>query len=66
MPWLQRMSREEIATLYGGLAKRIADGALQVPIQATFPIEEIKRALALSNGYHRAGKVLVTPNGPVG
>ena len=53
-------------TLYGGLAKHVADGSLRVPIQATFPIEEIKQALALANGYHRAGKVLVTPNGPVG
>ncbi len=66
MPWLQKMPRAEIATLYGGLAKHVADGSLRVPIQATFPIEEIKQALALANGYHRAGKVLVTPNGPVG
>ena len=66
MPWLQKMPRDEIATLYGGLAKHVADGSLRVPIQATFPIEEIKQALALANGYHRAGKVLVTPNGPVG
>jgi trans-2-enoyl-CoA reductase len=66
MPQLQSMSRDEIAALYGGLAKRIAEGALKVPVQATFPIEEIKQALALSNAYHRSGKVLVTPNGPVG
>ncbi len=66
VPWLQKMPRAEIAALYGGLAKHVADGSLRVPIQATFPIDEIKQALALSNGYHRAGKVLVTPNGPVG
>ncbi len=66
MPRLQSMSRDDIAALYGALARRIAEGALKVPVQATFPIDEIKEALALSNGYHRAGKVLVTPNGPVG
>ena len=65
LPWLQKMPRADIATLYGGLAKRVAEGALQVPIQATFPIEDIKQALALANGYRRAGKVLVTPNGPL-
>ena len=65
VPWLQKMPRPDIATLYGGLAKHVADGALNVPIQATFPIEEIKQALALANGYRRAGKVLVTPNGPL-
>ena len=66
VPWLQRMPRAEIAMLYSGLAKHVADGSLHVPVQATFPIEEIKQALAVANGYHRAGKVLVTPNGPVG
>jgi NADPH:quinone reductase-like Zn-dependent oxidoreductase len=65
VPWLQKMPRAEIATLYGGLARRVGDGSLHVPIQATFPIEEIKQALALANGYRRTGKVLVTPNGPV-
>jgi NADPH:quinone reductase-like Zn-dependent oxidoreductase len=65
MPWLQKMPRADIATLYGGLAKHVAEGALHVPIQATFPIEDIKQALALANGYRRAGKVLVTPNGPL-
>jgi NADPH:quinone reductase-like Zn-dependent oxidoreductase len=65
-PRLRDMPREEIAALYGKLAAHIADGTLRVPVQATFAIEDIKQAVALSNAYHRAGKVLVTPNGPVG
>jgi trans-2-enoyl-CoA reductase len=66
MPWLRDMDRADVAALYGKLAARIADGSLRVPVQATFPIEDIKKAVALANGYHRAGKVLVTPNGPLG
>jgi trans-2-enoyl-CoA reductase len=66
MPRLQKMSRDEIVALYGRLARRIADGSVRVPVQATFPIEEIRKAVALTNAYGRAGKVLVTPNGPVG
>jgi trans-2-enoyl-CoA reductase len=66
MPWLRDMPRAETVALYGKLAARIADGTLRVPVQATFPIEDIKQALALANGYRRAGKVLVTPNGKVG
>jgi trans-2-enoyl-CoA reductase len=66
MPRLRDMARAEIIALYGKLAARIADGTLRVPVQATFGIEEIKQATALSNAYHRAGKVLVTPNGRVG
>ncbi len=66
LPWLQKLSREEVVSLYGGLAKRIAGGSLRVPVEATFTIEDIKKAVALANGYRRGGKVLVTPNGPVG
>jgi NADPH:quinone reductase-like Zn-dependent oxidoreductase len=65
-PRLRTMARADIAALYGKLTARIADGTLRVPVQATFAIEDIKQAVALSNGYRRAGKVLVTPNGPVG
>jgi trans-2-enoyl-CoA reductase len=66
MPHLRDSARADVVALYGKLAACIADGSLRVPVQATFPIEEIKPALALSNAYHRAGKVLVTPNGKVG
>jgi len=66
MPRLRDMAKPEIAALYGRLAARVVDGTLHVPVQAVFPIEEIKQAVALSNAYHRGGKVLVTPNGPVG
>ena len=65
-PWLRDMPRAEVAALYGKLAARVADGSLHVPVQATYPIEDIKQALALANGYRRAGKVLVTPNGKLG
>lgn len=66
MPWLRDMARADVVALYGKLAACIADGSLRVPVQATFPIEDIKKAVALSNAYRRGGKVLVTPNGPVG
>jgi trans-2-enoyl-CoA reductase len=65
MPRLQKMPQTQIVALYDRLAKRIADGTIHVPVQATFPIEDIKKAVALTNAYGRAGKVLVTPNGPV-
>jgi NADPH:quinone reductase-like Zn-dependent oxidoreductase len=66
VPWLQKLSRQEVVALYDGLVERIAAGALRIKVEATFPMEEIKRAVALSNAYRRAGKVLVTPNGPIG
>ena len=68
--WLQKsltaMARPDLETLYGGLAARIADGTLRVEIEATYPIEEIKAAVAHAGREGRGGKVLVLPNGPVG
>jgi NADPH:quinone reductase-like Zn-dependent oxidoreductase len=66
VPWLQKLSRQEIVALYGGLAAKIADGTLRVNVAATFPMERIQQAVAVANGYRRSGKILVTPNGPVG
>jgi NADPH:quinone reductase-like Zn-dependent oxidoreductase len=65
VPALQRMTPGEMRDLYGMLAARVAQGALHVPVEATYPIEEIAKAVAHANAYRRAGKVLVTPNGPL-
>ncbi len=65
VPWLQKMSREDVTALYAKLAGQIADGTIQVPVEATFPMEGIKEAIAHANAYQRRGKVLVMPNGPV-
>ena len=65
VPWLQKLSRPEVVALYTGLARRMAEGTLRIAVEKTFPLEEIRRAVALSNAYRRGGKVLVTPNGPV-
>jgi mitochondrial enoyl-[acyl-carrier protein] reductase / trans-2-enoyl-CoA reductase len=46
--------------------RRIADGTLRVEVEATYPIEEIKAALAHAERAGRSGKILVLPNGPVG
>jgi NADPH:quinone reductase-like Zn-dependent oxidoreductase len=67
--WLQKtltaMARPDLEKLYAGLAARIADGTLRVEIEATYPIEEIKAALAHAAREGRSGKVLVLPNGPI-
>jgi NADPH:quinone reductase-like Zn-dependent oxidoreductase len=64
VPWLQKLPRPEIAALYADLARRMADGTLKIAVERTFPLEDIKAAVALAHGYRRGGKVLVTPNGP--
>jgi NADPH:quinone reductase-like Zn-dependent oxidoreductase len=66
VPWLQKLSTQEIADLYSGLAARMADRSLRVHVEATFPIEDIKQAVSVANAYRRAGKILVMPNGQIG
>jgi len=67
--WLQKaltaMARADLESLYADLAARVADGALRVEVDATYPIEEIKAALAHAGREGRGGKILVTPNGPL-
>ena len=67
--WLQKaltsMARPELEALYGDLATRVADGTLKVEVEATYPIEEIKAALAHAGREGRGGKILVLPNGPI-
>jgi NADPH:quinone reductase-like Zn-dependent oxidoreductase len=67
--WLQRaltsMQRQDLEALYAELSRRVASGALRVEVEATYPIEEIKVALAHARREGRYGKILVTPNGPV-
>jgi NADPH:quinone reductase-like Zn-dependent oxidoreductase len=68
--WLAKvlgsMPRPDIQALYDELVPRVADGSLHVPVEATYGIEDIKAALAHAGREGRGGKVLVTPNGPVG
>jgi NADPH:quinone reductase-like Zn-dependent oxidoreductase len=57
------MPRGDLQALYADLAGRIASGALRVEVEATYPIAEIKAALAHAEREGRGGKILVTPNG---
>jgi NADPH:quinone reductase-like Zn-dependent oxidoreductase len=67
--WLQKaltaMARPDLVKLYHDLAKWVADGTLRVEVEATYPIEQIKQALAHAGREGRSGKILVTPNGPI-
>jgi NADPH:quinone reductase-like Zn-dependent oxidoreductase len=67
--WLQKaltsMARPDLEALYADLGARVADGALRVEVEATYPIEDIKAALAHAEREGRRGKILVLPNGPV-
>ncbi len=62
---LAKRTRDQVRAIYADLAAKLRDGVLKVPIDATYPIEDIKAALAHAQRGGRHGKVLVLPNGPL-
>ncbi len=59
--WMNTTPREAQAALMGKMAKLVADGTLYAPVDATFPLENIKEALTRALEGGRQGKVLLTP-----
>lgn len=62
---LAKRSREHVRSIYADLAAKISDGVLKAPVDAFYPIAEIRAALIRAQQGGRNGKVLVLPNGPL-
>jgi NADPH:quinone reductase-like Zn-dependent oxidoreductase len=62
---LTKRSTAAVRALYADLAAKLRDGTLRAPVEATYPIDEIKAALVHAQRGGRDGKVLVLPNGPL-
>lgn len=62
---LGAMTADERAHLYADLSAAVAAGALGVPVEKVYPIEEIRDALKHAEREGRDGKILVAPNGAV-
>ena len=62
---LAKRTQEQVRGIYADLAAKLRDGLLKAPIDAFYPIEEIRSALIRAQQGGRHGKVLVLPNGPL-
>jgi NADPH:quinone reductase-like Zn-dependent oxidoreductase len=62
---LAKRSPQAVRALYADLAGKLRDGAMCAPVDSTYPIEDIKGAIAHAQRGGRNGKVLVLPNGPL-
>jgi trans-2-enoyl-CoA reductase len=62
---LAKRTPEQARAIYADLATKLRDGVLKAPIDAFYPIEEIRAALIRAQQGGRNGKVLVLPNGPL-
>ncbi len=64
-PMIGRLPRAEIEAMYGKLAAYMADGTIAAPIEASYGLDDIGDAFAHAARERRAGKILLTPNGPI-
>ena len=63
--YMRQMPRADREAMYGELCRRIADGTLYVPVEATYGLEDIQKALAHAERQSRGGKILLMPNGAI-
>lgn len=60
--WFQQAAPQRQTEVFSRLASLVAGGKLSARVQASFPIEEIKQAVALAAAGEREGKVIIVPN----
>lgn len=65
--WLSKqmgsnMSADEISAMYARLGQHIADGLVHAPVEASYELDDIAKALEHANREGRRGKILLTPN----
>jgi len=59
--WFKEASQQARGTLFGEIARLIAEGKLHAPVAATYDVREIKEAVAAAAQGERAGKILIVP-----
>ena len=61
-PWFEHAAPDERAALYAELAQRVVEGVIRVPIEACYPLDRVRDALAHAARPGRTGKILLLPN----
>ena len=61
LSWLRNTPREQLERVYGELSQLIAEGVISTAVQATYPLEDYRKALHDAQTTGRAGKVLFVP-----
>jgi mitochondrial enoyl-[acyl-carrier protein] reductase / trans-2-enoyl-CoA reductase len=60
--WFRQTGQDEKQALYEKLASLMIEGAIDIPIEATYPMSRVKEALAHAERPGRAGKIMLTMN----
>jgi NADPH:quinone reductase-like Zn-dependent oxidoreductase len=64
--WFRRADAKEKRALYEQILPRLLDHTIEVPIEATYPLERVQDALRHAAQPSRSGKILLTMNGTPG
>lgn len=59
--WFRNATREQQRTLFGELVPLVAQGVLTAPVQATYPLSQIKEAITVAAAGGRNGKIVLVP-----
>ncbi|MBK9685603.1 MAG: zinc-dependent alcohol dehydrogenase family protein [Betaproteobacteria bacterium] len=59
--WFRVASRDAQKALYGELTRALAAGHLKARIHATYPVQQIQKAVAAAAAGERDGKILIVP-----
>lgn len=60
--WYQDASAEKRGAIFAELEQMLADGSLSARIQASYPIDQIRKAIAVAAAGGRDGKIIIEPN----
>jgi trans-2-enoyl-CoA reductase len=64
--WYREASAEQRGVVFAKLGQMLAEGSLSARIQASYPIDQIKTAVAAAASGGREGKILIEPNSASG
>ena len=59
--WFASSTREAREQLFGQLAAAVVSGELHMPVAATYPLSQVKQAVAAAVAGERTGKILLIP-----
>lgn len=59
---LNRSSQEAIQGIMNSIFDLMKKGIIDIPVEKTYLLQDVKKAVAHAEGYHRKGKILLTSN----
>jgi len=62
--WYKHATEEQVRETYASIFPLVASGALNVPVAATYPLDQFKEAIRHASSDKRGGKILFANRGP--